>query len=831
MANNSRPVYQHIRTYNSGLNGDGQPLAGDVNEGEIAINLATKRLYTSRNSIDYYPADSENTTDSDHVNAQEWASGASLQKVGAVIRVYGITAFPFEPEPLLRVFAGITLSAPNVNVAPAGGPAAPAHFRYRLNGGVDSDLSVQVLGRFPVNQPYLNFTNPLRVDSDLTGAGFLRKFQYATDNQYVTPNPILPQSGWPGGEFDSEYPNATGWRVIVDQTPLSPSFPDSGTIYIWYQDSTSNVTQDVVITPDSDFVRYVNYTQDDVYAVIQSSTQFAIPSGQFPFYTGHTSPYGTDVEVLVDSTPFLPFFTSRTYASGTPVGTVTLRNAGTAVNTILLSRLQGNTAKTFGATNTYLRARLYTDSDQVVKLNNVPFIGQVPPGGGTEAQAGSQTPPETGDIWIDNSNGPTLEDAAGGIYHWFDDTLRNHPFVQNIARGYAQEIHTRYPSYTDAQIRQAMISGIRNSVDPDLFDYPARNLVFVGPDSAVLLPTTVWNEWRAIPSVSNLDPQPELRPYVPDYGLRADPNALGRHETFTNPNGIDSDAWRAFIENLEPNRSGTIAVRRYITYYGLPPGTDLVGMKYYPTSTSAVAADVYVSGVRLVEGVDWRFAVGRGFVYPITSSWNPLPTDEIVIVYWSPSYRETITQRTVLTYYWYNTTRDSDILLNDGTPADDGLTDVYVNGVRLSATISGPDPADYQFELLPDGSAFFVNFIDSEGRPRPGDTVTIVGVQPDRISFLTNRRRVYKFPIPVSPTTTSLAIQSYVYDSDGIDVQLNGVSLEAPEDYNFTTLFDPVTQTTETTVYPSPALLAIIRDSDYAGSTLNIVSFGTNNDQ
>ena len=52
----SRGYYQHRRTYSSNVNGDGRPLASDILEGEIAVNLSTEKMYTKKNAfntVDY----------------------------------------------------------------------------------------------------------------------------------------------------------------------------------------------------------------------------------------------------------------------------------------------------------------------------------------------------------------------------------------------------------------------------------------------------------------------------------------------------------------------------------------------------------------------------------------------------------------------------------------------------------------------------------------------------------------------------------------------------------------------------------------------------------
>lgn len=47
----SRGYYQHRRTYSSNVNGDGRPTTNDILEGEIAINLSTRKMYTKKNAF------------------------------------------------------------------------------------------------------------------------------------------------------------------------------------------------------------------------------------------------------------------------------------------------------------------------------------------------------------------------------------------------------------------------------------------------------------------------------------------------------------------------------------------------------------------------------------------------------------------------------------------------------------------------------------------------------------------------------------------------------------------------------------------------------------
>ena len=57
---NGRPVYQHRRSQSSGLNAEGQPQTDQIEEGEIAINLSNRKLYTKRPSV---TRDSDGTSD------------------------------------------------------------------------------------------------------------------------------------------------------------------------------------------------------------------------------------------------------------------------------------------------------------------------------------------------------------------------------------------------------------------------------------------------------------------------------------------------------------------------------------------------------------------------------------------------------------------------------------------------------------------------------------------------------------------------------------------------------------------------------------------------
>ena len=73
--NTARGFYQHRRSQIAGLNGEGQPLENDILEGEIAINLATRQLYTKR------PVQTKTET-------AETVTGA-MSKAGYMFRIIG----------------------------------------------------------------------------------------------------------------------------------------------------------------------------------------------------------------------------------------------------------------------------------------------------------------------------------------------------------------------------------------------------------------------------------------------------------------------------------------------------------------------------------------------------------------------------------------------------------------------------------------------------------------------------------------------------------------------------------------------------------------------
>lgn len=837
MATN-RPSYQHVRTYNSGVNGDGQPSAGTINEGELAINLATKRVYTSRRAVTYFPPDSENTLgDSDHVrvgNAFYNGSPTTL-KIGAKFRIFSITGFDSEDIPMERRYSGMYLTIPAV---PNATEDVPAHYRWRMNGGQDSELSAHIYNvPDPAPNQLISFTTPLTLDSEEVGAitlpGLGKKMEWfiGKSSPFTTRN---QQIQW--NRFDSDYANRQGWYSFFDATPLSANYPDSGTLYIWYdgtyvdsENATTTypqITRPANIVPDSDFIRYCDFTQEDLYAVIQDSEQ-KYPA-VFPFYNGAGSPSleNSVIELLVDSTTFLPEFTSRVFASFTPQ-----TNAGrapvtyyrtsptTLSSTIVLGGLQGNSTNPLAALQPYARLRTYTGDDEVFTVNNVPYVGAVPPGYGVDSEAYEGT---TGDFWINNTPGDSDTYPTPGKLSWLDDTLFNNAYAQGYARYLAQNVVP--PGTPDDERRAAMLR--------------QYNLAYIGPTNRVLDPDTKWAEWRATPGDTWLTPRPEDEPYVPDYGLRINPIALGAYEpnaidTMTgnyvgNPRGIDSDAWTAFINTLDITsaRAGQ-AVRKVLNYYGPPTRLSPTGVYYYLTDSTVIAADVFYNGARLIQGVDYELVTGLG-VTPLPDWAGPapnfpliLPTDSVTVVTYSPIIRETTVYRTIVNYIWGQggVTTDSDLVLPVTVSVEADLSDVLVNGVYQIRDLTSPSSYDYSYKLLPDGSYY----VDFDRELNEDDSIVIIGYIPSPIPYAVGRRRVTRFRGPAAAFST-FSVPHYVTDSDSVDVQLNGVSLEpgsptqlttGDADYSFTTIESPPTTT---------ITIAFTIDDT---SRLNVITYGT----
>lgn len=800
------PSYQHLRTYNSGVNGDGQPLPSDLVEGEISINLSTQRMYSARQAAEYFPAVEGLASDSDFIRIDSdfgFPGSNYTLVVGTKIRVFSMTGFDSETLPFNRRYAGITLEAPTNTQTVTGLPTKPASLRWRMNGGLDSDVSAFAAVRArdfmptPTDTiPYLHYTNPSTFDSDTpvveggTGLpGIAAKIALYVDNANNIKTDAA-SGGIPAAQLfwgnDSELPNRYGWNVYFDNTRLSPAYPDSGTLYIWYDSAlpqnynTLPAAKPANITPDSDFVRYFNYTQEPLYAVIQSASQTR-PNTQFPFYDSETIVPGSSfVELLVDATLYLPEFTTRVFTSAQPFRTTTiLKNTGPA-NCLLLQGLRGNEASQTPNLQTWARLRQLSGENEIFKVNNVPYVAWTPPG--YSVPLGSAYA-ETGEFWIDNypGNGGTREAANPGVLNWLDDTLSGNAYVQSVARGYAQQIHTLFPAFTNIQIRDAMLSGVYNpGTDSEL--YPARQLVFDGADSEVLSPTTTWYEWRTIPSVSNLDPQPETRAYIPDYGLRLRPDQLGRYVPFDNPTGVDSDAWGLFIGGLNIVSPTARQVRRVLgPYYGTQGQSSRGGVNPpgWFVASLANSVEVFANGVRLLEGVDFNFTEDK-YIVP-TAMWSPRAQDATIIVYYTPAVNDTVASRNVQQIV--SDGRGSGAYqLDANIGADYQLTDVYINGV-----LQIPQE-DYTFQLI--STLYYVVFAQP---PQFGDVISLLGYTEIQVSTLVNNRQANYVPqADYAANTTFGPFFGYVADgpdftsSNGIDVLVNGVSLDVTIDYSYT---------------------------------------------
>ena len=78
---NGRPVYKHRRSLSTGLNAEGQPTTDQIEQGEIAINLSTRKLYTKRPTI---TRDSDGSSDILEVNTVPGMTEQSLVPMAAL---------------------------------------------------------------------------------------------------------------------------------------------------------------------------------------------------------------------------------------------------------------------------------------------------------------------------------------------------------------------------------------------------------------------------------------------------------------------------------------------------------------------------------------------------------------------------------------------------------------------------------------------------------------------------------------------------------------------------------------------------------------------------
>ena len=154
-----RGFVQHRRTYNTLANGNGLPREADLLEGEIAINLGSRQLFTKRN---------KNTDESTSTTV---STGGVTNDVGVRIRFFGL-ARTLENEVNDSDFTILektkTVTLPNV-INPTGIELANA-FQSAFND--DAELTASIRTGFP-DEVFIRHTNgmmPHNIDlSDLVG--------------------------------------------------------------------------------------------------------------------------------------------------------------------------------------------------------------------------------------------------------------------------------------------------------------------------------------------------------------------------------------------------------------------------------------------------------------------------------------------------------------------------------------------------------------------------------------------------------------------------------------------------------------------------------------
>ena len=199
---NGRPVYQHRRSLSTGLNAEGQPTTDQIEQGEIAINLSTRKLYTKRPTV---TRDSDGTSDILEVN-KVMVSGSKYRLPG--FRPYGQQ---FQSGAQIRIISRRILDSDTAGLN--------VKLRIRQSGFLDSDNA-------------LNFVR----DSDAYTPTFI-------DSEGTKTLTAITGSG-----RDSTITNGDGKAYKVRHIPVSKAFrsrSDSNKLKLLLHDSDGTTDSDV----------------------------------------------------------------------------------------------------------------------------------------------------------------------------------------------------------------------------------------------------------------------------------------------------------------------------------------------------------------------------------------------------------------------------------------------------------------------------------------------------------------------------------------------------------------------------------------------------------
>ena len=151
---NGRPVYQHRRSLSTGLNAEGQPTTDQIEQGEIAINLSTRKLYTKRPTV---TRDSDGTSDILEVSKVR-ISGVKYRLPG--FRPYGQQ---FQSGSQIRIISRRILDSDTAGLN--------VKLRIRQSGFLDSDNALNFVRDSDAYTPTFVDSDGTKTLTAITGSG------------------------------------------------------------------------------------------------------------------------------------------------------------------------------------------------------------------------------------------------------------------------------------------------------------------------------------------------------------------------------------------------------------------------------------------------------------------------------------------------------------------------------------------------------------------------------------------------------------------------------------------------------------------------------------
>jgi len=151
---NGRPVYKHRRSLSTGLNAEGQPTTDQIEQGEIAINLSTRKLYTKRPTV---TRDSDGTSNILAVEKVQ-ISGVKYRMPG--FRPYGQQ---FQNGSQIRIISRRILDSDQAGLN--------VKLRIRQSGFLDSDFALNFVRDSDGYSPTFVDSDATKTLSAITGSG------------------------------------------------------------------------------------------------------------------------------------------------------------------------------------------------------------------------------------------------------------------------------------------------------------------------------------------------------------------------------------------------------------------------------------------------------------------------------------------------------------------------------------------------------------------------------------------------------------------------------------------------------------------------------------